>query len=136
MAAPEYFEHGADIGIVGRGASIEQAFEGAAASMFAIMVDPGAVQPWQRLEVEFDEDDVELALVRWLNALLAAAREHGLVLCQFELRRAGDHWHGEGRGERWREAHPRGTEVKGATLTALSVRRDEQGWQARCVVDV
>ena len=136
MAAPEYFEHGADIGIVGRGASIEQAFERAAASMFAIMVDPGAVQPWQRLEVEFDEDDVEVALVRWLNALLAAAREHGLALCQFELRREGDHWHGGGRGEPWREAHPRGTEVKGATLTALSVRRDEQGWQARCVVDV
>jgi SHS2 domain-containing protein len=41
-----------------------------------------------------------------------------------------------GRGEPWREAHARGTEVKGATLTALSVRRDEQGWQARCVVDV
>ena len=136
MAAPEYFEHGADIGIVGRGASIEQAFEGAAASMFAIMVDTVAVQPRQRLEVEFDEDDVELALVRWLNALLAAAREHGLVLCQFELRRAGDHWRGVGRGEPWREAHARGTEVKGATLTALSVRRDEQGWQARCVVDV
>jgi SHS2 domain-containing protein len=136
MAAPEYFEHGADIGVVGRGASIEQAFERAAASMFAIMVDTVAVQPRQWLEVEFDEDDVELALVRWLNALLAAAREHGLVLCQFELRRAGDHWHGVGRGEPWREAHARGTEVKGATLTALSVRRDEQGWQARCVVDV
>jgi SHS2 domain-containing protein len=30
----------------------------------------------------------------------------------------------------------RGTEVKGATLTALSVRHDAQGWQARCVVDV
>jgi SHS2 domain-containing protein len=59
-----------------------------------------------------------------------------LVLCEFELRRDGCHWHGLARGEPWRDSHPRGTEVKGATLTALSVRQEERGWQARCVVDV
>jgi SHS2 domain-containing protein len=137
MPAPhEYFEHGADIGIVGRGATVEQAFVDAAESMFAIMVEPASVQPAVEVEVGFDEEDVELALVRWLNALLAQARENGLVLCQFELQRQGDRWHGIARGEPWRESHARGTEVKGATLTALSVRHDETGWQARCVVDV
>jgi SHS2 domain-containing protein len=30
----------------------------------------------------------------------------------------------------------RGTEVKGATLTMLSVRRADGGWEARCVIDV
>ncbi len=135
-AAHEYFEHGADIGVVGRGASVEEAFAAAAASMFAIMVEPGAVRPLVEVGIDLDEDDVELALVRWLNALLAAARERGIVLCRFELQRDGGHWHGTARGEPWREAHARGTEVKGATLTALSVRQDAQGWQARCVVDV
>jgi SHS2 domain-containing protein len=100
------------------------------------MVDPAAVRPRVRVEVEFDEDDVELALVRWLNGLLAEARERGIVLCSFELRRDGDHWRGVAGGEPWRDAHERGTEVKGATLTALSVRPDDGGWQARCVVDV
>jgi SHS2 domain-containing protein len=133
---PEYFEHGADIGVVGRGASVEQAFAQAAAAMFAIMVEPDAVQPLLEVEVDFEEDDLEFALVRWLNALLAQARERGAVLCRFELRRQGNHWHGRARGEPWRESHVRGTEVKGATLTALSVRQDEHGWQARCVVDV
>jgi SHS2 domain-containing protein len=137
MPAPhEYFEHGADIGVVGRGASVEQAFVKAAESMFAIMVEADMVQPAVEVEVDFDEEDVELALVRWLNALLGASRERGLVLCRFELRRAGSHWRGRARGEPWREAHARGTEVKGATLTALAVRQDAQGWQARCVVDV
>ena len=135
-APPEYFEHGADIGVVGRGASVEEALEHAAASMFAIMADPATVQPLQRIEVDFIEDDVEFALVRWLNALLAQARQQGLVLCRFELQRDGDHWRGAALGEPWRESHARGTEVKGATLTALSVRQDGDGWQARCVVDV
>jgi SHS2 domain-containing protein len=135
-AAHEYFEHGADIGVVGRGATVEEAFERAAAATFAIMVEPAAVRPLQSVAVEFDEDDVEFALVRWLNALLAAARERGLALCRFVLSRRGRRWHGTADGEPWREAHARGTEVKGATLTALAVRRDGQGWQARCVVDV
>jgi SHS2 domain-containing protein len=30
----------------------------------------------------------------------------------------------------------RGTQVKGATLTALSVRQQGEGWEARCVVDL
>jgi len=135
-ASHDYFEHGADIGVIGRGASVEEALAQAAAAMFAIMAELQAVQPTIEVEVDFDEDDVEFALVRWLNALLAQARERGVVLCQFELRRDGDHWHGLARGEPWRESHARGTEVKGATLTSLSVRQDENGWQARCVVDV
>jgi SHS2 domain-containing protein len=45
-------------------------------------------------------------------------------------------WKVEARGEPWREELERGTEVKGATLTMLSVRHSESGWEARCVVDV
>lgn len=136
MAEHAYFEHGADIGVIGRGTSLEQAFTDAAAAMFAIMVEPESVQSVIAIEVAFDEDDIELALVRWLNALLAQARERGAVFSRFELRRDGAHWQGRAHGERWRDAHVRGTEVKGATLTALSVTHDQNGWQARCVVDV
>jgi len=135
-AQPEYFEHGADIGVIGRGASIEEAFAQAALAMFAIMVDTAAVQPALEVEIDFDEEDLEFALVRWLNALLAQARENGIVLSRFDLQRDGAHWHGVARGERWRDELARGTEVKGATLTALSVRQSDAGWEARCVVDV
>ena len=131
-----YFEHGADIGVFGRGASIESAFAQAAAATFAIMAEPRSVAPTVAVEVEFDEDDVELALPRWLNALLGAARERGIVLADFSLRHDGGHWQGRGRGEPWSEHHARGTEVKGATLTALAVRQVDGAWEARCVVDV
>lgn len=132
----DYFEHGADIGVVGRGATVEQAFAAAAAATFAIMVEPESVRPVASCEVAFDEDDIELALARWLNALLAQAREQRLALARFELAREGSHWRGRAWGEPWCDAHRRGTEVKGATLTALSVAPEAGGWQARCVVDV
>lgn len=137
----DYFEHAADIGVIGRGASIEQAFAGAATAMFAIMAAPRrlAGEPTDttiEAAIDFIEEDVELALVQWLNALLATASEARGVFTEFALRRDGAHWRGSARGVRWRADDERGTEVKGATLTALAVKPTASGWEARCVVDV
>lgn len=131
-----YFEHDADIGIVGRGASIEDAFESAARATFAIMTDISAVRHEETAPIEFEEADEELALVRWLNLLLGTARERGLIFGRFWIERDGVRWRGGASGERWRAQLERGVEVKGATLTALVVKHDEKGWEARCVVDV
>lgn len=131
-----YFDHDADIGVVGRGPSLEQALEAAARATFALMVDPRRLHERDAIEVRFEEHDPELALVQWLNALLGESRARGLALRRFALAREGDAWHGLAWGERWHAGLERGTEVKGATLTGLSVRRGDDGWEARCVVDV
>jgi len=132
-----YFEHAADIGIIGRGLSVEAAFEGAACAMFAIMAEPGRVAGETiTANIEFIEDDVEFALVQWLNALLAAAREQRGVFTEFHLTRDGSRWRGAAHGARWNADDELGTEVKGATLTALAVQPTAEGWEARCVVDV
>lgn len=132
-----YFEHVADIGLAGHGATLEEAFESAAAGMFAIMTDLDSVRRKQTVKFEFEEADVELALVRWLNLLLAMAREQRMVFAEFRLDRDGVVWRGSATGEVWRSVHERGVEVKGATLTMLSVEQRRGGeWEARCVVDV
>lgn len=130
-----YFEHGADFGIVGRSASVEGAFVSAAQALFALVTDPASVMPAVHVAFTLDEPDVELALVRWLNLLLAYASDRHLALGRFALRRDGDAWHGEAWGEPWRRGLERGTDVKGATLTMLSVKPFAGGWEARCVVD-
>lgn len=132
----DYFEHDADIGIIGRGATPEAAFEAAAVAMFAIMTGLDSVRLEQAVKVAFEEADTELALVRWLNALLSAAREQCMVFAAFRLERDGAAWRGSASGECWRDGLERGVEVKGATLTMLAVRKTAAGWEARCVVDV
>jgi SHS2 domain-containing protein len=134
--SPTYFAHDADIGIIGRGATVEAAFEAAATAMFGVMVDVPAVQPARVVTVAFEESDPELALVTWLNHLLAEARAAGLVLGRFQLRREDGRWVGQAWGEPWRADLARGTEVKGATLTMLAVTAVAAGWEARCIVDV
>jgi SHS2 domain-containing protein len=136
MRSSELFEHDADFGVVGRGATIEEAFVAAAEATFGIMIDLAAVKPAETVAIEFEEPDVELAFVTWLNALLGHARDRGLALGRFALRRDGARWHGSAAGERWRPDLERGTEVKGATLTMLSVRGQGGVWEARCIVDV
>jgi SHS2 domain-containing protein len=131
-----YFDHDADIGVIGRGATLEAAFEAAARGTFAIMADPERVRPREQVAFEFEEADVELALVRWLNLLITHAREQGLALGRFEIRRNGARWRGVAGGEPWPAGLERGVEVKGATLTMLRVTQDAAGWEARCVVDV
>lgn len=131
-----YFEHGADIGVIGRGATREAAFVEAARAMFAIMAQPAEVGAGVSVAVDFEEADPEFALVAWLNRLLAEARLHGAVFGRFELARDGAHYRGRAFGCKWNPQMARGTEVKGATLTALSVKQGAQGWEARCVVDV
>lgn len=132
----DYFDHDADIGIIGHGDTVEHAFEAAAAATFAIMADPAEVRPLTEAKIEFEEADLEFALVNWLNLLLATARERGLIFSRFRLSRERNRWRGEAGGEAWRADLSPGVEVKGATLTMLKVERRKDGWEARCVVDV
>lgn len=132
----EYFEHDADIGVVGRGVTLEEAFESAAAATFAVMADLSAVRPERSVTLDFEEADIEIALVRWLNLLLGLSHELGLVFGRFWIERDGVNWRGGASGEPWRRDLERGVEVKGATLTMLEVKQGRDGWQARCVVDV
>lgn len=131
-----YFEHDADIGIIGRGLTIEQSFEAAAHAVFAIITDLETVQPIIAVAIEFEESDAELALVVWLNLILGKARELGMVFSHFYIQRQGDQWHGKALGEKWRDGLERGVEVKGATLTMLAVKQTGPIWESRCVVDV
>lgn len=135
-AADAYFDHDADIGIVGRGNTLEMAFESAAQAMFAIMGDISEPRRDVTVQFEFEEDDNDLALVTWLNLLLAHSREQEALFSRFEVRHRGNTWRGEASGQHWNTRMERGVEVKGATLTMLSVRQDGKKWEARCVVDV
>lgn len=135
-AARGTFEHGADFGIYGRGSTLTAAFCSAAEEMFALITDIASVKPTLNVFFDFEEEDVEMALVRWLNLLLFHAADQKAVFARFELSREGNHWKCSASGEAWRDGLERGTDVKGATLTMLSVKQSGGTWDARCVVDV
>jgi SHS2 domain-containing protein len=135
-----YFDHEADIGIIGRGPTLEAAFENAAQNTFAIMANPSTIEKTHSITLHFQETDRELALVTWLNLLIGHARAQGLIFNEFHLQKTEENqqtfWQGTAWGSLWQDNIERGVEVKGATLTMLKVDRVGDQWDVRCVVDV
>lgn len=134
----ENFSHGADIGVRGTGATIEEAFEEAALALTGVITDVGTVEPLDEVKVECAAPDEELLLTEWLNELVYQMATRHMLFSRFEVRMNKDHLTGSVWGEPVDvEKHKPAVEVKGATYTELKVERDENGkWLAQCVVDV
>ena len=133
----EHFEHGADIGVRGFGASVAEAFEQAALALAAVITDLASVRPLERVEVHCEAPDDELLLAEWLNALVYEMATRRMLFSRFAVRLESDGLSGEAWGEPVDVArHHPAVEVKGATYTMLRVAREGGGWVAQTVVDV
>jgi tRNA nucleotidyltransferase (CCA-adding enzyme) len=134
----EHFPHEADVGIRGVGATREEAFEQAALALTAVLTDPAGVAAKNAVEIEREAPDDELLLADWINALVYEMATRNFLFGRFAVHLDGGHLKATAWGEAVdRERHRPAAEVKGATYTALSVARREDGaWVAQCVVDV
>ena len=134
----EHFPHGADMGVRGIGNSKEEAFAQAAVALTAVITEPTSVSAEECVEIACEAPDDELLLVNWLNALVYEIATRQMLFARFEVSIEAGHL----RAKAWGEAidvdkHQPAVEVKGATCTALSVKRDDEGmWVAQCIVDV
>jgi SHS2 domain-containing protein len=133
-----HFSHGADIGLAGSGPTLEAAFAQVAMAMTGAVTDPVLVRPVDKVTIHCREPDIEMLLIEWLNALVFEMATRSMLFARFEVRIEGNQLDGIAWGEKIsRERHHPAVEVKGATYTALCVRRRTNGvWTARCVVDV
>ena len=134
----EHFPHGADIGVRGIGATRAEAFEQAALALTAVVTDPAQVVAETVVEIRCEAPDDELLLADWLNALIYEMATRTMLFGRFTVSFRDHVLEAKMWGEPLdRLRHRPAVEVKGATYTALSVlRRDDGMWVAQCVVDV
>jgi SHS2 domain-containing protein len=134
----EHFEHGADVGVRGRGRTLEEAFAQAACALCAVVVDPALVHPVVEAKLSCEGPDVELLLVAWLDAVIWEMSARRSVFSDFRVRISGTRLEGVARGEPLdHERHQPAVEIKGATHTLLAVLHGEGGgWMVQTVVDV
>ena len=127
------------MGVRGIGNTAAEAFEQAAVAMTAVLCDPSIVRPATEIAIHCHNADREILLADWLNAIVYEMATRHMIFSRFSVALAVD---GTLIGKAWGEPVDRGrhspaVEVKGATLTELSVRQREDGpWIAQCVVDV
>jgi SHS2 domain-containing protein len=137
VEAFETFEHKADMGIRGRGKTVEEAFINGAKALFSVMIDIENVDVIEEYQVRCSADDMETLFVEWLNSLISLSDSEGVVFSQFELKLRGNILEGKAFGETLdRERHRAVVEVKAATYHMLKVEEREGEFVAQCVVDV
>jgi len=134
----EHFQHQADIGIRGMGATIEQTFEQAALALTAVITDPKKIKQEKSVEVTCEGVDHEMLLIDWLNRLIYEMECHQMLFSKFEVTIRGNSLSALLLGEKIdRKRHKMAVEVKAATYNSLRVHRQDSGtWVAECVVDV
>lgn len=132
-----HFPHVADIGVSGTGPTKAEAFRQAALALTAVVTDLSLVHALTPVTIECSAPNDEVLLVEWLNALIYEMSVRSMLFADYAVEIAG----GELRATAWgepvdRERHEPAVEVKGATMTELSVAPVNDGWRAQCVVDV
>lgn len=134
----EHYEHGADIGVRGFGATMAAAFEQAALALTAVVADLDAVEAREAVDVTCEAPDDELLLAEWLNAIVYEMAVRNMLFRRFAVHIDGRRLRAQAWGEKADPArHHPAVEVKGATYTTLRVAQDENGaWTAQTVVDV
>ena len=134
----ETFPHEADVGVRGSGATLAEAFAGAATAMTAVICDPAGVGAGDTVKIECAAPDEEILLVDWLNALVYEMATRRMLFSRFEVSVENCHLKATAWGEPVDVAkHQPAAEVKGASFCELAVRREANGqWLAQCVVDV
>ena len=134
----ETFDHGADIGVRGRGPSLGRAFEEAALALTSVVTDPAGVAAVTPVDIACEAEDPELLLFAWLGGVVYEMAARRMLFSRFEVRIEDGRLDGRAWGEPVDVArHAPAVEVKGPTLTELRVSREADGsWRAQCVVDV
>lgn len=132
----------ADVGFAATGKTLSDCFRAAADATLASMVaDVASVAGREKREVAIEHEELELALVKFLDELVYYKDADSLLLRAREV-------HVHPRGDRWSvravlegepidpARHDLTGDVKAVTVHRLKVERTDAGWRATVVLDV
>ena len=119
----EFFDVTADIGIIGYGNTLNEAFENAGLAMFNVITDTGDVSPSKEISFEITSEDYVSLLYDYLEELLFYHEIEFMLFCEFHVQ-IDENFHLAAtiRGEEidW-DKHERKTEVKAITFHMMDV---------------
>lgn len=133
----QHFHHQADIGIRGIGQTLEEAFEGGAVALMAVICSPEQVPPKEQVRIECEADEKDLLFADWINALIYEMDVRKMLFGRFEVKLENHKLTAEAWGEPVDyNRHEPAVEVKAATFMDLKAYKDNDNWIVQCVVDV
>jgi len=134
----QLIEHTADVGFRVTAPNLTDLLEESARALFALIVlNSHQIQPKTELQIKVLGDRADDLLLDWLSELLYVFDSQRIVFCRFNVHVAADGVSGQAWGEPLDPSrHQLGHEVKAITYHDLTVRRMDDRWEAKVIVDV
>lgn len=137
----EYIDTTADMGVKGYGNTLTEMFESCAVGMFNAVSDVKNVVPLREFPIQLQEREIDILLVRFLNALLYYKDTENIVFADCRVNRLKKENDGmyvlnaTAYGEPFdRKRHTIGKDVKAATYHKLQI--DEKSGYAIVILDI
>jgi SHS2 domain-containing protein len=133
----EIVEHTADVGIRGRGASLDELFAAMAAGLFAVIADPGTAGTGRRRTIALEADSTTDLLHDWLEELNTLHQVHAELYGRFTVRVEETRLTATAEGEAIDlDRHALRAEVKAVTWHDLRLDRSAGGYEAFVLLDI
>ncbi|MEM0173823.1 MAG: archease [Sulfolobaceae archaeon] len=135
----EFFEHTADIGIKAYGRTLDELFENCALAVFEIITDTSKVLPKVKVEIQEFGYDLENLLYKWIEDLLYYYDSRLLVFSKFKVKVDSEtlFLEAEAYGERFDpQRFEKRVVVKAMTYHEMEIKKTEEGYEAKFVVDI
>lgn len=134
----ETIDHGADIGVVAYGASIEETFANAALGLFSLITNLGDIRERLNRDLAVSAEDMESLLVAWLNELIYLFDVEYTLFRRFEINHLTQtQLRARCYGEQAEPArHKLKIGVKAATYHMLRIDKDNNDYKAQVIFDV
>ncbi|MCQ4349816.1 MAG: archease [Sulfolobales archaeon] len=135
----EFFEHTADVGIIARGNTLEEAFSNAARAVFEVVTDTSKVGAKECREVTIFGYDLENLLYKWIEELLYYYDSELMLFSSFDIKIDRDSLTltGKACGERFNpNKHEKRTVVKAMTYHMMEIKQIEGKYEVTFVVDI
>ncbi|MEM5820931.1 MAG: archease [Candidatus Aenigmatarchaeota archaeon] len=131
----------ADTGFVAYGKNLEELFENAAIATYSIMVNLEKVEPKIKREIRIEAIDLYQLMFKWINELLYFLDTEILVFSKFKVKieeKDGKYFlFAEVFGEKVdKSKHDLGTLVKACSYHNMEIKKENDIWIAKVIVDI
>lgn len=131
----------ADVAFSSYGETLSQLFENSAEALISIVVDLKTVQDHLSQEIKLSNQKIDLLLFDFLNEIIFIRDTKGLIFSKFtaEIKKRKDSYELKCKmtGEKINYSkHKFYTDVKAITLHMFYLKKINEGWEARVVVDI
>jgi len=129
----------ADVAFVAYGKTLEEVFKNAALAMFEVMINTKLVEKKIERKILVEGHDLESLMFAWLNELLYYVDSENLAFSDFDIKINEKDFRLEAicKGEEIDpEKHETRTVVKAATMHMMEVKKENDLWRARVILDI